>query len=320
MKPGRGQGGGSSRGGEGVSRPDGNGGASRFRRGGPPRGDRLPAPRKRFGQHFLKDTRVLSSIADALGDVRDRTVIEIGPGRGALTDLLVERARRVIAIEIDRDLAAHLRARYADRPHVEIVEADVLQTNLAALAGEPYVLAGNVPYYITTPIIFHALVQPRPDVAVYLVQKEVADRMAAPPGDKIYGALSVNLQAVVGVELIRKVPPSAFNPAPAVDSAVVRVVPRPDAVVEPELEARFRSFVLAAFGLRRKQLIRVVRTIASFDAERAGAVIAACGLSPEARPETLTPAEFAKLVRALRAEGLSEPTATDVVDPDQAAP
>jgi 16S rRNA (adenine1518-N6/adenine1519-N6)-dimethyltransferase len=259
----------------------------------------LPAPRKRFGQHFLKDTRVLDDIASALGDVRDRTVIEIGPGRGALTDRLVERAGRLIAIELDRDLVQHLRARYADKPHVTIVEGDVLETDLGALANGPYVLAGNVPYYITTPIIFHALQLPRPDVAVYLVQKEVADRMAAPPGDKTYGALSVNLQAVVDVTVLRKVQPGAFNPPPAVDSAVVRVTPKAQAIVEPEIEARYRSFVLSAFGLRRKQLVRVVRTVANLDAEQAAAVVASCGLSPEARPETLTPADFATLVRAL---------------------
>jgi hypothetical protein len=105
-------------------------------------------------------------------------------------------------------------------------------------------------YYITTPIIFHALERPRPDVAVYLVQREVAERMVAPPGDKTYGALSVNLQAVVDVALVRRVPPSAFNPPPTVESAVVRVTPRAVPSVEPELEATFRSFVLAAFGLR----------------------------------------------------------------------
>lgn len=267
----------------------------------PPAPARLPAPRKRFGQHFLTDARVLDAIADALGDVSAATVVEIGPGRGALTDRLVARAARVVAIEVDRDLVQHLRARYADRPHVEIVEADVLTVNLAELAGGPYVLAGNVPYYITTPIIFHALTLPRPSTAVYLVQKEVADRMAAPPGDKTYGALSVNLQAVVDVEFVRKVPPGAFNPPPAVDSAVVRVTPKPASVIEPELEDRYRSFVLAAFGLRRKQLVRVVRTVASLDAERAQSIVADCGLDPMARPETLTPAEFARLVRALYA-------------------
>lgn len=268
---------------------------------GGPRPDRLPAPRKRFGQHFLKDTRVLDSIADALGDLHGRTVIEIGPGRGALTDRLVSRAARVVAIEVDRDLVQHLRARYAGQPQVEIVEGDVLKQSLAELAGGPYVLAGNVPYYITTPIIFHALEVPRPDTAVYLVQKEVADRMAAPPGSKTYGALSVNLQALVDVAFVRSVAPGAFNPPPAVDSAVVRITPRVDPVVEPPLEARFRSFVLAAFGLRRKQLVRVVRTVANLDAVQALAVITACGLSPEARPETLTPSDFAALVRALSA-------------------
>jgi len=263
--------------------------------------NRLPAPRKRFGQHFLTDTRVLDSIADALGDVSGTTVVEIGPGRGALTDRLVARAARVVAIEVDRDLVQHLRARYADRPNVEIVEADVLTTTLAELAGGPYVLAGNVPYYITTPIIFHALQLPRPEKAVYLVQKEVAERMAAPPGDKTYGALSVNLQAVVDVELLRKVLPGAFNPPPAVDSAVVRITPKAEAAIEPELEERYRSFVLAAFGLRRKQLVRVIRTVASLDAERALDVVTRCGLDPMARPETLTPVEFARLVRTLYA-------------------
>lgn len=265
----------------------------------PRRHGALPAPRKRFGQHFLRDQGVLTSIVEALGDLTGRTVVEIGPGRGALTDLLVARAARVIAVEVDRDLALHLRERYAGRPNVTIVEGDVLTTDLAALAGGPFVLAGNVPYYITTPIIFQALEPPRPDVAVYLVQKEVADRMAAPSGDKIYGALSVNLQAVVTVEWVRKVPPGAFYPPPAVDSAVVRVRPRAEPAIEPALEPAYRRFVIAAFGLRRKQLIRVVRTVAALDAERAMAIVQSTGLSPEARPETLSPADFARLVRAL---------------------
>lgn len=261
----------------------------------------LPAPRKRFGQHFLKDARVLEAIVDALGPLEHRTVIEIGPGRGVLTDRLVERAARVIAVEVDRDLVAHLRARYAAMPHVEIVEADVLNTSLSVLAGGPYVLAGNVPYYITTPIIFHALESPRPDVAVYLVQREVADRLAAPPGDKTYGALSVNVQAVAHVELLRRVQPGAFNPPPTVDSAVIRIVPRDTPAIAPEWESRFRGFVLAAFGLRRKQLVRVVRTVASIDADAATAVIAECGLTNELRPEVLTAHDFARLVQALSA-------------------
>ena len=265
----------------------------------PSRSGGLPRPRKRFGQHFLRDRGVLTRIADALQLTGSETVVEIGPGRGALTDVLVERAGRLLAIEVDRDLAAHLRERYADRPHVEIVEADVLQVDLAALAGGDYVLAGNVPYYITTPILFHALRHPRPLRAVYLVQREVAERAAAAPGGKEYGALSVNVQSVARVELLARVPPGAFQPPPKVDSAVIRVTPRPDPVVTPDEEARFRTVVQEAFGLRRKQLRRVVRTIARLDAEGADAVLAAAGLDPEARPETLSPEAFARLVRAL---------------------
>ncbi len=263
------------------------------------RSDGLPAPRKRFGQHFLRDTRVLDAIVDALGDLSDCTVVEVGPGRGALTDRLVARAARVVAIEVDRDLVAHLRTRYVGQPQVEIIEGDVLEVALADVAGGPYVLAGNVPYYITTPILFHALVPPRPVCAVFLVQKEVADRMAASPGSRSYGALSVNLQAVADVSWVRDVPPGAFLPPPAVDSAVVRVTPRAEAVVPTSLEARYRTFVQAAFGLRRKQLGRVVRTITGRDAVAVGALLHACGLSADVRPETLSPADFARLVSAL---------------------
>jgi len=272
----------------------------------------LPPPRKRFGQHFLHDTRVLDAIVTALGPLSDRTVVEIGPGRGALTDRLVERAGRVVAIELDRDLAAHLRTRYAARTNVTIVEGDVLNTSLADAAGGPYVLAGNVPYYITTPILFHALVRPRADVAVYLVQKEVAERMAAPPGDKTYGALSVNVQSVAKVEIVRNVPPSAFNPPPTVDSAVVRLTPRSDPVIGEAFETRYRKFVQAAFGLRRKQLIRVVRTITGLDAVRAEAIIVQCELRTDARPEVLSPADFAVLVHALADRLTAAPDNSDV--------
>ena len=261
----------------------------------------LPAPRKRFGQHFLRDRGVLARIVDALALTGTETVVEIGPGRGVLTDLLAGRARRLIAIEIDRDLAAHLRVRYALDPHVEIVEADVLKVALAELAGPDYVLAGNVPYYITTPILFHALAVPRPARAVYLVQREVADRLTADPGSKTYGALGVNVQAVARAELIVRVPPSAFTPPPKVDSAVVRITPLPIPVVPPDEERRFRRFVQAAFALRRKQLRRVVRTIAGLDATEADVVLTAAAVDPDARPETLSPAEFAAIVRVLGA-------------------
>jgi 16S rRNA (adenine1518-N6/adenine1519-N6)-dimethyltransferase len=268
--------------------------------GGKPR---LPPARKRLGQHFLHDARVLDAIVDALGPLDGRTVVEIGPGRGALTSRLADRAGRVVAVELDRDLAAGLRVEYALRPHVRIVEADVLDVSLGALAEGPYVLAGNVPYYITTPILFHALDHPRPDIAVYLVQKEVADRMAAAPGSKVYGALSVNLQAFVRVRFMRAVGPRSFNPPPAVESAIVQVMPRETPAIEAEHEAAFRSFVIGAFGLRRKQMVRVVRTLTGLDAVESPALLEHCGIDPMARPETLSCEDFARLVRALAARG-----------------
>ncbi len=260
-----------------------------------------PAPRKRLGQHFLTDPRILGRIVDALAPTAEETVIEIGPGRGALTEVLMQRAGRVIAIEVDRDLARLLRERYAGDGRLVVVEADVLDTNFGALVDGPFVLAGNVPYNITTPIMFHALKRPRPMRAVYLVQREVAERVVAPAGSENYGALSVNVQSVAQAELVFKVPAGAFQPPPKVESAVLRITPRADPVLEAEEEDRYRALVQAAFGLRRKQLRRVVRTICTLGADAADRVVAEAGLDPAARPEVLTPTDFARLLRATRA-------------------
>lgn len=260
----------------------------------------FPPTLKRLGQHFLADRRVLTAIADALLLDGSETVVEIGPGRGALTDLLVERAARVVAIELDRALAALLRERYSGRPGVEVLEADVLTVELAAVAGGPYVLAGNVPYYITTPILFHALRPPPPIRSVFLVQREVAERMAARAGEEGYGALSVNLQAVASPEMLLRVPPSAFRPPPKVDSAVVRVEPLAQPLVPPDDLEPFRRLVQASFGLRRKQMRRVLRTVRGLDAEGAERILASAGIDPDARPETLEPEAFARLLAALK--------------------
>jgi 16S rRNA (adenine1518-N6/adenine1519-N6)-dimethyltransferase len=188
--------------------------------------ERLPRPKKRLGQHFLTDTNLLAKIADQLGASPNDTVIEIGPGHGGLTKQLLTRAGRVIAIELDRELAPLLLEKWKDEPKFRLVEGDVLDHNLGALAGGAYLLAGNVPYNITTPILFHAMQRPRPARAVYLVQYEVAERVVAKPDSEAYGALSVNVQALAKAELLFKVGPKAFNPPPKVDSAVLRITPR----------------------------------------------------------------------------------------------
>lgn len=261
---------------------------------------RRPPVRKSLGQHFLSDRRILERIADALAPTSEDTVVEIGPGHGALTDILRQRARRVIAIEYDRALARLLREQYANE-NVSVVEADVLSVDLHAAAGGPFLLAGNVPYYITTPILFHALRRPRANRAVYLLQREVAQRMCATAGDREYGALSVNVQALARVETLFRIPAGAFNPPPKVDSAVVRVTPLGAPVVSAAEEEPFRELVQGAFGLRRKQMRRVLRELRPMSAVQADEILTLVSILPDARPETIPPEKFAALLRQLAA-------------------
>lgn len=257
-----------------------------------------PKPRKWLGQHFLTDPRILGRIADVLAITKDDTVVEIGPGRGALTEQLVARAKRVVAIEIDRDLAKLLREKYAGDERVTVIENDVLDVNLGEAAGGPYLVAGNVPYNITTPILFHALEFPRAARAVYLVQREVAERVVAAPASENYGALSANLQALASAELVFKVAAGAFTPPPKVESAVLRITPRADPLVSADEEAPFRAMVVGAFGFRRKQMQRVVRELWGLGADEAAEILARAGVEPTDRPEVLTPGDFARLLRA----------------------
>ena len=267
-------------------------------RGG--RAARRPPPLKRFGQHFLSDQRILTAIVDALAPTPSDTVVEIGPGRGSLTEILAERSGKLIAIEIDRALAEQLRARFAGRPHVEIIEGDFLEVDPASVAGENFLLIGNVPYYITTPIVFKALEPPIPRRSVFLVQREVAERMAAAAAAESYGALSVNVAAVASVEQVLAVPASAFRPPPKVESAVVRLTPRARPLVPLESLAAFRSFVQAAFGQRRKQMVRVLRGVRGLSAGEAVALLGRVGIEATARPEVVTPEQFAALFREMR--------------------
>lgn len=256
-------------------------------------------PRKRFGQHFLTDRRSLERIAEALEPQPDDTVVEIGPGRGALTSLLADRCRRLIAIEIDRDLVRILQAQFRDRPGVEIVEGDALESDWSALAGRSYLLAGNLPYYITTPLIFRILETPMPQRAVLLVQREVAERLVAAPGSGDYGALTVNVQVTATVRMVGRVNAGAFQPKPKVDSAIVLLVPRPQPLLGAHEETPFRKFVQAAFSMRRKQMLRVTRELWISSAGLAGTILQRAGINPSVRPEALTPEAFLSLYREI---------------------
>ena len=270
-------------------------------RRGPRRPESFPPTLKRLGQHFLTDPRILERIVDALELSGSEAVVEIGPGRGSLTEHLARRAGRVVAIEIDRALAARLRDRYAGDSVVRIIEGDALAIPLAT-AAEPdtaFVVVGNVPYYITTPLLFHALAPPRAARAVFLVQREVAERVAAAPGSRAYGALSVNVQAIATAEIAFRVPAGAFQPPPKVESAVLRLTPRASPAIAGGEEVEYRELVQGAFGQRRKQMRNVVRHLRGLTTEGAERALAAAGIDPAARAETLAPESFARLLRAL---------------------
>jgi 16S rRNA (adenine1518-N6/adenine1519-N6)-dimethyltransferase len=267
---------------------------------GDKKGQRNPPVLKKYGQHFLSDRRILGGIVDALGPSPSDTVIEIGAGRGSLTDILIERSARVIGLELDRALADQLRERYRDRTNVEIIQADVLETDLHTLGASDFLLIGNVPYYITTPIVFKALEPPIPRRSVFLVQREVAERMAAPEDTEAYGALSVNVAVVATTEQVMSVPPSAFKPPPRVDSAVIRLIPLAEPLLGGEELPAFRTFVQAAFGLRRKQMQRVLRTVRGISAENAAAILEETAIDRAARPEVLSPRDFVRLFERLR--------------------
>jgi 16S rRNA (adenine1518-N6/adenine1519-N6)-dimethyltransferase len=219
------------------------------------------------------------------------------------TTPLSRSARRVVAIEIDRDLAPMLRNAYSGDKRLEVIENDVLEVKLGDAAGGPFLLAGNVPYNITTPILFHALERPRATRAVYLVQKEVAERVVAEPGSENYGALSANVQAVAHAELLFRVVAGSFTPPPKVESAVLRITPLAEPLISAEEEAPFRLMVQGAFSFRRKQMGRVVRELWSLGAEAAASLLIEAGIPQTSRPEVLGPMDFARLLRAYHTRG-----------------
>lgn len=258
-------------------------------------------PRQRLGQHFLSDPGLLRKIAEALDLAPDDVVLEIGPGKGSLTVVVAPRVRTVIGIEADRRLAEQCRLRIAEcgMTNVQIVEGDALRAAWPALVNPhaAWKVIGNIPYNITTPLIEKALTPPYPERIVFLMQAEVAERLAARPGSKAYGGLSVGVQAQARVERLFAVRAGAFQPPPRVDSALVRLTPLPEPLVPPGDVRAFRRFVTACFSRRRKQLRNVVAGALARPAAAVAAGLASLGLDPAARPETLAPADFVRLLR-----------------------
>jgi 16S rRNA (adenine1518-N6/adenine1519-N6)-dimethyltransferase len=270
-------------------------------------------PRKPpMGQHFLASQSAALRIVDALGDLSQATVLEIGPGRGAITDLLAQKARRLIAIELDRVLSAQLRMKFSLHPNVEIIEGDILTIELDTVFGakpgslrtglnftpEPARVIGNLPYYITSDIVLRLLQYHRYfSTIVIMVQKEVADRLAASPGSRDYGLLSATTQLYGRVEQLFTLPPAAFSPPPKVHSSVVRITIKPRLEPLRVSEAEFIAFLKRCFGQKRKTLWNNLKT--SYDEDALRAAMAKSGVKPAVRAEALPLEKTAALFRAL---------------------
>jgi 16S rRNA (adenine1518-N6/adenine1519-N6)-dimethyltransferase len=255
--------------------------------------------KKALGQHFLHDTQVVQKIIAALDPQPGQRIVEIGPGAGALTFPLLARHGELTAIEFDRDLIEPLGAAAVAHGRLEIIAADVLTVDFHELAaGRPLRVVGNLPYNISSPILFHLLDCAEVIVDMhFMLQKEVVDRMAAAPGSKVYGRLSVMLQARCEVMPLFAVPPSSFRPPPQVDSAVVRLRPRPPASIGIDDSAGFARLVRQAFGQRRKTLRRALQGLCD------PALLERAGIDPGARAETVAVPDYVRLSNLLAGGG-----------------
>jgi len=268
----------------------------------------------RLGQNFLADRHAANRIVDALGDVSDRLVLEIGPGKGALTDTLAQRAGRLIAIELDRMLATELRYKYSRHPNIEILEGDILKIDFRTVLNRTIGplndlrpvkpsrarVVGNLPYYITSDILLHLFeFHDQFDVIVIMVQREVADRIAARPGSRDYGLLSATVQLYCKVENLFSLPPGAFSPPPKVHSSVLRLTIAPrfeELQIEP---VDFIAFLKSAFAMKRKTLLNNLKE--TYSQETIKTALQQGGLRPDVRAEAVRLDEMAALFRNLKA-------------------
>ena len=256
------------------------------------------AARKSLSQNHLADALVLERIVEAAAVVPGERVVEVGPGLGILTAQLLAAGADVTAVELDPRLAAHLRSRFEDEPRLTLVEGDFLDTDIERVTTPPWALVANVPYHITSPILHHVLgSEPRPVRFVMMVQKEVAERIASPPGGMSY--VSVFVQYHAAVEVAFGVPAAAFEPAPEVDSAILVGVTR-ERRLDADDEDELWRLVQAAFRERRKMIHNVlVRQLPGLDRARVDAALAATGIAPDRRPQTLSVTEWLALRAAL---------------------
>lgn len=257
-------------------------------------------PRKSLSQNFLTDPEALDAIVEAAELVPGDRVVEIGPGLGVLTRRLLAAGASVLAVEVDARLAEYLRRELYGAEHFELIEADALSLHPREMyPGEPFKVVANIPYHITSPLLHAFLEGDRPpELTVLLVQLEVAERVAAPPGKMSY--LSVFAQNVATAEVVARIPAAAFEPAPAVDSAVLRLRRRPEPAV-PVGDSRepFYRVVQAGFRQRRKQVHNGLSRELPVDREAVEAALEACGVTPDRRPQTLTVDEWACLSMSL---------------------
>jgi len=248
--------------------------------------------RKRFGQNFLSDMTVIDRIVRAIGPTPEQQVIEVGPGLGAMTEPLLDTGAKMTAIELDRDLVPVLRTKFFNYPNFQVIEGDALKFDFHQLitGGQLNRLVGNLPYNISTPLIFHLLeLGPLVSDMHFMLQKEVVDRLAARPGNSSYGRLGVMAQYHCRVESLFNVEPDAFNPPPKVWSAIVRMVPHVEKPFPCKDEKMLSQVVRQAFAMRRKTLRNCLKKVIS------AANLEALGIEPQARPETLGVAEFVKI-------------------------
>jgi len=261
-------------------------------------------PKKRLGQHFLVDRNILNKVIRTAEVGKEDVVMEVGPGFGEMTLALARLVKQVIAVEIDPKLVEVLKKRLADCPNVEVVKSDILKVDFKRLyknEGHPIKVVANLPYQISTPLLFRFIEAKEAfSTLTLMLQREVAERMAAPSGGKEYGPLSIFVQLFLDVSIRFFIKPSAFFPPPKIESAVVHMVWKEKPRIEEKDEEWFKKVVKACFGYRRKTLLNALKHSELPLDESTGSKMEKAGIDPQRRPETLTIEEFIRLADALR--------------------